>query len=99
MLMGLEWKFDWGKGWQGFDCNKPPLNCTTTYFILGNMLEYVLTILVIIFNINPLDEMYYMLKVREAYKLGFLVQKMKGDPNNKVAWNNYDRSGEFGESE
>jgi hypothetical protein len=50
------------------------------------MAEYILTLLVIIFNINPLDEMYSYLKIREAMKLIFVVDVMKGDPKATPAW-------------
>jgi hypothetical protein len=53
---------------------------------LGNILEYALTLIVIIFNINPLDEMYSYLKIREAMKLLFVVDVMKGDPKATPAW-------------
>ena len=57
VLAGLEWIDTFGKGWQGIDCTlyyaTPSKNCAHTFLIFYIMLEYLVTLLVLIFARYP----------------------------------------------
>lgn len=70
-----------GTGWKGFGEESQ-----TTWFILGSAALYVCSMIFMFSTRAGLNDFYLKVKTREAYKLLFLVDTMKNDPEYKGPW-------------